>query len=78
MPSVRSRPWQGEDGVWGSHTGLYLHKRDKAADAGGPVGVQGIGGDRPAVIILDPRSARALYPGQDIESLFRCRRRELG
>lgn len=42
------------------------------------MGAQGIGGDRPAVIILDPRSARALYPGQDIELLFRCRGRELG
>ena len=48
------------------------------ADVGGPVGVQGIGGDRPAVIILDPKSARALHPGQDIESLFRCKGRELG
>lgn len=35
-------------------------------------------GDRPAVIILDLKSARALHPGQDIESLFRMQRKRTG
>lgn len=56
---------------------LSPHKRDYAAEVGAWGGA-GEGRRRTYHDYHHPKSARASYPGQDIELLFRCKERALG